>query len=85
MYLSNIIATLAEKCVSNQWRNTPQVISWFKNLKHKENQRFIKFDITDFYPLISEDILSGANSYAKTMITIENKVIDSTISKVATI
>ena len=71
--------------MSNQWRNTPQVISWFKNLKHKENQRLIKFDITDFYPLISEDILSGAISYAKTMITIEIKVIDSTISKVATI
>ena len=71
--------------MSNQWRNTPQVISWFKNLKDKENQRFIKFDITDFYPLISEDILSGAISYAKTMITIENKVIDATISKVATI
>ena len=71
--------------MSNQWRNTPQVISWFKNLKHKEKQRFIKFDITDFHPLTSEDILSGAINYAKTMITIENKVIDSTISKVATI
>ena len=36
-YLSNIISTLAGKTGSNQWRNTPQVINWFKNLTHKEN------------------------------------------------
>ena len=37
-YLSNIISTLAGKIGSNQWRNTPQVINWFKNLTHKENR-----------------------------------------------
>ena len=75
-YLSNIISTLAGKIGSNQWRNTPQVINWFKNLTHKENRRFIKFDIADFYPSISEDLLSRASSYARTIITIEDKVID---------
>ena len=57
-YLSNIISTLAGKIGSNQWRNTPQVINWFKNLTHKENRRLIKFDIPDFYPSISEDLLT---------------------------
>ena len=75
-YLSNIISKLAEKIGSNQWRNTPQVINWFKNLTHKENRRLIKFDIADFYPSISEDLLSRAISYARTIITIEDKVID---------
>ena len=74
-YLSNIISALAGKIGSNQWRNTPQVV-WFINLTHKENRRFIKFDIADFYPSISEDLLSRAISYARTIITTEDKVID---------
>ena len=40
------------------------------------NRRFIKFDIADFYPSISEDLLSKATSYARTIINIEDKVID---------
>ena len=75
-YLSNIISTLAGKIGSNQWRNILQVINWFKNLTHKENRKFIKFDIADFYPSISADLLSRAISYARTIITIEDKVID---------
>ena len=67
---------MAGKIGSNQWRNTPQVINCFKNLTHKENRRFIKFDIAYLYPSISEDLLSRAISYARTIITIEDKVID---------
>ena len=46
--------------MSNQNRNAPQVINGFKKLTHKENRWFVKFDITDFYPSISEDLLSRA-------------------------
>ena len=67
---------MAGKIGTNQWRNTQQVINWFKNLRHKDNRRFIKSDISDFYPSILEDILSRAISYARTIITIEDKVID---------
>ena len=67
---------MAGKRGSNQWRNTLQVINWFKNLTHEKNRRFIKFDIADFYPLISEDPLSRAISYARTIMTTDNKVID---------
>ena len=56
--------------------DTPQVINWFKNLTHKENRRFIQFDIVDFYPSISEDLLSRVIIYARNIITIEDKVID---------
>ena len=37
---------------------------------------FIKFDIAYFCPSISEDLLSRTIRYARTIITIENKVID---------
>ena len=76
VYFSNIISTLAGKIRTKQQRNTPKVINWFKNLTHKENRRFIKFDIANFYPSISEDLLSGTISYARTIITIEDNVID---------
>ena len=36
-YLSNIISKLPGQLWSNQWRNTSQVMKWFKNLPHKEN------------------------------------------------
>ena len=39
-----------DKLRNNQWRNTPQVVSWFKKLKHKENQSFIEFDILEPKP-----------------------------------
>ena len=74
--VSNITSTLAGKIGTSQWRNTPQVINWFKKLTHKENRKFIKFDIADFYPSISEGLLSKTISYARTIITIEAKVVD---------
>ena len=43
---------------------------------HEENRRFIKFDTTDFYPSISEYLLSRGISYPRTIITPEGKVID---------
>lgn len=74
--LSSIIPALAGKCVSNNWRNTPWVINWFKNLGHKENRGFIKFHVADFYLTISEDLLSRAVSYAKTIMVTEDEVVD---------
>ena len=67
-YLSNIISTLAGKIGSNQWRKTPQVINLFKKLAHENNRRFIKFDISDFYLAISQDPLSRAFIYSRTII-----------------
>ena len=48
-----------------QWRNTQAVIDWFSDLKDKSDKTFIKFDIVEFYPSISEELLERAVSYAK--------------------
>ena len=74
-YLSNIIADVSKKTKVNQWRNTSTVIDWFKNLADKQKQKFIKFGIADFYPSISEDLLTKSISYAKSFTTIEENVI----------
>ena len=75
-YLSSIISTVAEKSGVNQWRNTSTVIKWFENLQNKQKRRFIKFDIADFYPSITEHLLERSIEYAKSFATIEHKTLE---------
>ena len=57
----------------NQWRNSKVVIEWFKNIKEKEKQTFITFDVVNFYPSISENLLSKAIDFAKVHSNISSK------------
>ena len=43
---------------ANQWKNTCSVIEWFKNLNNKHLLTFLSFDIVDFYPSITENLLT---------------------------
>ena len=54
----------------NQWKNTNDVINWFKSIKNKENCKFISFDIKDFYPTITMELLSKCLSFAETKVQI---------------
>ena len=49
----------------NQWRNTSEAISWFKEIKDKHRKSFISFDIVEFYLSITEDLLDRAIAWAK--------------------
>ena len=49
----------------NQWKNSDSVIEWFKNIEDKKNCAFVKFDIKEFYPSITESILDNAINFAK--------------------
>ena len=42
-----------------QWRNTTAVIDWFKNLPSNQGLSFVKFDIVEFYPSITENYFAG--------------------------
>ena len=57
----------------NQWKNTKCVIDWFKALTNKRTCTFIQFDIVDFYPSITEELLTKAINHAKQHTTISNK------------
>ena len=63
-YLELINSKIREKTQMNQWRNTKSVIEWFKAIKNKSKSSFIKFDIVEFYPSISKELLSKAIEYA---------------------
>ena len=56
----------------NQWKNTAQVITWFKNIKSKKTSSFVNFDFENFSPSISIDLFTDAISYAKTITNIND-------------
>ena len=50
--------------------NINDVISWFQSIKNKQNCKFISFDIKDFYPTITKELLSKCLSFAETKVQI---------------
>ena len=62
--LDHINSTIAKKHNFNQWKNTTAVINWFKSIKNKQHFCFICFDIEEFYPSISQDLLNKALDFA---------------------
>ena len=64
-YLERINTDVRKATQLNQWRNTATVIDWFSDIKGKQRSKFIKFDIVEFYPSISEDLLNKALDFAE--------------------
>ena len=62
--LDRINNTIARKCNFNQWKNTASVIDWFNATEGKKHSNFICFDIEEFYPSISQDLLNKALDFA---------------------
>ena len=54
----------------NQWKNSNSVIEWFNSLENKSNCIFLSFDIVEFYPSITQDLLEKVIQWAKTITTI---------------
>ena len=60
----------------NQWQETSTVINWFKNIKNKKKCIFMQFDIEEFYPSISKELLLKAITYVKTFVNITDEEIN---------
>ena len=52
-------------------KNTTSVIDWFNNIHDKQRCSFTSFDIVDFYPSITEDLLREALNFAGRITTIK--------------
>ena len=65
------------KLSMNQWKNTDDVIDWFKSIKDKQHCKFVIFDIKDFYPSVKESLLKQSLDFAEKYIkvTSEDKAI----------
>ena len=59
---------LKDKTNNKQWKNADEVKKWFQNLQQKHTLHFIEYDVKDFYPSISEDLLDRAMEWADRMV-----------------
>ena len=75
-YLENIILRLNSKLHYNQWRSTSTIIEWFKAIKNKAKCRFVKFNIAEFYPSVSIELLDRLVSFVKSLIDIEGNIMN---------
>ena len=57
----------------NQWKDKMEVINWFKEIPNKNQQKFVVFDIENFYPSISEDLLKKAINFASKRVGVSTK------------
>ena len=39
--------------------DTSEVIQWLKNISNKQKHEFSSFDIKDFYPTVTKDLLTN--------------------------
>ena len=63
--LDKINHQLRDSLRINQWKDTSEVIQWFLKIPDKNRYKFAIFDIKDFYPSISEKLLTNALNFAK--------------------
>ena len=71
--LDNINGQIRKVTRSNQWKNTTEALEWFTNIPSKSSKSFLQFDIVQFYPSISEKLLSDSLIWAGTMVNISKE------------
>ena len=75
IYTLNIYIYVLQHLNVNQWKNSTSFIKWFSELDNKNDCIFIKFDIREFYPSISEDILKTSLYLQKNTKIYQKKII----------
>ena len=68
--LDRINTSIRESTPLQQWRNTKDAITWFNQIENKRTHSFITFDICDFYPSITPNLLQIALEFAANYTTI---------------
>ena len=59
-----------------QWHSTSLDIEWFRAIENKKTCNFIRFNIAEFYPSMSAELLEKSINFARSIIEIKNKTID---------
>ena len=70
--LERIISGVRSRTGYNQWKNSYSVIKWFQNIKNKRNKTFIVFDVVNFYPSFTKELLEKAIAWAGTIVKISD-------------
>ena len=64
---------LRHKFNLNKWKNTEDVIDWFKRINQKHFCKFVIFDIKDFYPSMKESLLKQSFDFAEKYIKVSTE------------
>ena len=59
-----------------QWRRTKETRDWFIGLRQKHTLTFLKFDVEAMYPSISEELLSNALEWARTLVEVTEEEVE---------
>ena len=62
--LERTIKKLIQNTNINIWRNTQEVLKWFRQIENKTNASFITFDVINFYPSIKKKLFTEALDFA---------------------
>ena len=71
--LEKINKKLLKELDFNQWKDTDDVIRWFKNIPNKSEYKFIQLDMKEFYHSITEKLLNNAITFADNYILISKE------------
>ena len=74
--IDRINTIIRKQTYVNQWRNTDAVLTWFQNIENKDISLFIKFDIVDFCPSISKNLIMDSINSANSITTTDDKIIE---------
>ena len=75
-FLEQLNSKVRDLSSVNQWLETSTVINCFKNIQNKKKCIFMQFDIEEFYPSISKELLLKAITYAETLVNISDEEIN---------
>ena len=70
--LERINHTVRNSLNINQWQDTSSVLAWFSAIPFNPRNNFIIFDVIDFYPSITQELLTKAIDFAMTYDNISN-------------
>ena len=62
--LDSINSRIIQATKVNLWKSTSNIIKWLNAIPEKRGHAFITFDVCEFYPSISEELLMKALDYA---------------------
>ena len=51
------------------------IIKWFQNITNKNNCRFVRFKISEFYPSTSKELFKNSINFANSMTSIDDNII----------
>ena len=74
--LTKVLEILRKKTRLNQWKNVYAVIDWFEKLENKKEMVFIVFDVVNYYPSITLELLEKAIDWAKQFVNITDEEIE---------